>query len=292
MVRTLDDCSDEHDRQIIEDIHRCGWHVVIVEDGRPGWSFSVGLFQTFRHPEVIVFGLGNDVGCEVINGIGAAIRAGNRFEAEQDYAEILANVRCTFKPVHQRWYQWVLGYACWYYKRDDFPVLQCLWPDKRQFYPWQPEFKAEWVWAQPLLFHEDRVARAVELLDSMEGLAVRDNHRTALFSRFGKSWSAIRPSCMSPTTATTMDGNSLVAATREWRTSGSWASARSSKGTHRSASLLTFRGVGTLGVDRSARHGFVSRISRIPALNSRVSVYGAAVGGAIRPRSAGSIAVG
>ena len=123
-----------------------------------------------RHPEIIVFGLGTDLGQRVINGIGDAIRAGNRFAAEQEYADILADVRCVFKPVERNWYKWVLGYARWYHKGDNFPVLQCVWPDEQQHYPWQPAFKAELAWLQPFLLHNDRVsARMVELIESMQG---------------------------------------------------------------------------------------------------------------------------
>jgi hypothetical protein len=171
MVRTLDDCVNDHDDQVINDVAQHGWHVInITEDkGRPGWSFSIGLYHTFGHPEIVVFGLGTELGHRVINGIGERIKAGNRLEAEQEYADILANVRCMFKPVHRTWHKWVLGYARWFYEGDAFPVLQCMWPDKQQHYPWEPAFKAEWAWLQPFLFHEDPVvARAVELLDSLK----------------------------------------------------------------------------------------------------------------------------
>ena len=63
----------------------------------------------------------------------------------------------------------MVGYARWFYEGDDFPVVQCIWPDKQQNYPWQSKFKAKWAWSQPFLFHGDPVsARAVELIESME----------------------------------------------------------------------------------------------------------------------------
>ena len=156
---------------MLGDIAQYGWHVIgITEDkGRPGWTFSIGMYKTFGHPEIIVFGLSTGLGHRVVNGIGEAIRAGQRFEAEQEYADILADVRCIFKPVQSHWYKWVLGYARWFYEGDDFPVVQCIWPDKQQNYPWQAKFKAEWAWSQPFLFYGDPVsARAVELIESME----------------------------------------------------------------------------------------------------------------------------
>ena len=171
MVRSFDDCLDERDRKVIEDVARVGWHVINIaaERGRPGWSFSIGLFQTFGQPEVVVFGLRSELGYRVINGIGVAIKAGRRFAVDGEYPDILADVRCLFKPVQRRWYEPFLGYARWYYEGDEFPVLQCIWPDKQQNYPWQPAFKAEWAWLQPFLFHENPViARAADLLESLE----------------------------------------------------------------------------------------------------------------------------
>ncbi len=107
MVRTLDDCCDDGDRQVLHDIAQYGWHVIgITEDkGRPGWSFSIGMFQTFSHPEILLFGLDIHLRHRVINGIGNVIRSGQRFEAEHEYADILADVRCMFKPVQEPWYK-------------------------------------------------------------------------------------------------------------------------------------------------------------------------------------------
>jgi hypothetical protein len=173
MLRSLaDDNLDDCDRKLLADIDRVGWHVVMIpeEDGTPGWSFSVGLFRTFNHPEVVVFGLPLELSGEVINGIGADIRKGKVFESGQEYPEILEGVLCTFRPVVQRWYRPFLGYAAWYYRGPKFPVLQCIWPDKQQHYPWHPKFKKAWLGAQPLLFEQEpEPARVVQLLETMGG---------------------------------------------------------------------------------------------------------------------------
>ena len=67
------------------------------------------------------------------------------------------------------WYHHFLGYANWFYQGEDYPALQCIWPDKNSRFPWDPEFKPDWLWAQPLLFHDEPVAaRTEELLKSLE----------------------------------------------------------------------------------------------------------------------------
>jgi len=53
--------SSAPDAKVLQDIQRVGWHVTSVfarkEDEGPEWAFSIGLFHSFCHPEVIVHGL-------------------------------------------------------------------------------------------------------------------------------------------------------------------------------------------------------------------------------------------
>ncbi len=170
MVRTLADAGlDDSDRKLLHDVEDVGWHVVLIppEEGKPGWAFSIGLFHSFGHPEVVVFGLPLELLGAVVNGVGEEVQAGKRFEAGQEHPDILEGVRCAFRPVDEGWYRPFLGYARWFYQGSEFPALQCLWPDKKQRFPWEPEFNEGWRWAQPLLHESEPVAaRAVELLRS------------------------------------------------------------------------------------------------------------------------------
>jgi hypothetical protein len=71
--------------------------------------------------------------------------------------------------VNPVWYGPFTGYATWFYKRMDYPVLQCFWPDFDSHYPWEQDFNQDLLWAQPLLFKEDATsAGANELLRSLE----------------------------------------------------------------------------------------------------------------------------
>jgi hypothetical protein len=44
------------DQSVIQHIEEHGWHVMYVHetDGLPGWSYSIGLYDSFRHPEIII----------------------------------------------------------------------------------------------------------------------------------------------------------------------------------------------------------------------------------------------
>jgi hypothetical protein len=54
-------------------------------------------------------------------------------------------------PRHYRDY---FGYARWFYHGDDFPVLQCVWPDRQHRYPWHPACHESARQRQPVLWDE------------------------------------------------------------------------------------------------------------------------------------------
>jgi len=164
-------CEGANDEKVLADVAEYGWHVVKVleKDETPGWAFSIGLYRNFNHPEVVVFGLDGDLMHSVINSIGDEIRAGKIFAVDGEYPDLIEAYSCTFKPVSPCWYHDFLGYANWFYKSQNYPALQCIWPDRNSRYPWEPEFNPSWLWAQPLLFHEEpKSALTIELLKSME----------------------------------------------------------------------------------------------------------------------------
>lgn len=125
-----------------------GWHVVkVLEDSRdPPFAYTVGLFQTFGHAEILVIGLPHPVAHVLLNDVGAAARAGRRFQVGRRYAELLVGYECTFREVPRRGYPSYLGRALWFYGRTTFPALQLVYPDRHGRWPWQegvsPEFRA------------------------------------------------------------------------------------------------------------------------------------------------------
>ena len=158
------------ERQVYHDIESHGWHVVTVNesDETAGWAFSIGLHVTLGHPEVVMFGLSGDVLQAVINNIGEDIRRGSSYQDGQSYGDLLKGYDCRFERVHQRWYRPFLGYATWYYDGSEFPVLQCVWPDKDGHWPQDPMSAVDWSKLQPLLSRADaRSAGAVAWLESM-----------------------------------------------------------------------------------------------------------------------------
>lgn len=146
--------DNEIEQRVIDDVQRYGWHVVMIEDNPigPKFAYSIGMFHTLNHPEIIIFGFDNvrTMG-NIINLIGEEVRSGKRFEDCHEADQILEGYSCAFRNVPADVYPDYLGYAMWYYRPDEFPVLQCIWPDRSGNYPWQSACHAATKERQPIL---------------------------------------------------------------------------------------------------------------------------------------------
>ena len=159
------------DRKVLADIRDVGWHLVHVpEVGRtPGWAFTIGLFHSFGHPEILVFGLPRSAMLTLLGRLASNVREGERYLPGTTSERVLEGYECSFRPVHPRWFSPLLGYASWFYGDDGFACVQCLWPDRDGNLPDAPDFEPELRGTQPLLeFESAREARAEELLHSLD----------------------------------------------------------------------------------------------------------------------------
>jgi hypothetical protein len=149
----LPTAEDDSDRKLLADVASHGWHIVGVDahNNGPDFAFSVGLLYTLGHPEILIMGLKHSISAHLINDMGDAIRSGKRFEAGHYYNDIADGFPLAFVAIDQRYYRDHLGYALWFYRTLDFPVLQCLWPDKSGIFPWQPEYDSRFFDLQRVL---------------------------------------------------------------------------------------------------------------------------------------------
>jgi hypothetical protein len=99
------------------------------------WAFSVGLFHTWQHPEVIVFGLDDSSLINAVSLVGKGIAAGRSFEPGKEYAGIVEDRTVRFVRACMDWYPIFLGYAQWFYRSAKFPLLQLVWPDHLRRFP-------------------------------------------------------------------------------------------------------------------------------------------------------------
>jgi Domain of unknown function (DUF4262) len=160
MHHALPHPEDEADGQLLHDVETHGWHIVHVgvpigeESTGPGWSYSVGLFRTFGHPEFIIVGIPPSAAEAVINDLGSRVKDGQRFRTGTRDADVLENYEVCFISMRMDQYRAHLGYALWFYCGMAFPVLQVVWPDRSGHFPWDSEWMLDAL-IQPVLGHVD-----------------------------------------------------------------------------------------------------------------------------------------
>src|SRR5260370_39470510 len=72
--------QDESEAKLLADVKDPGWHVIGVtgDDEGPGFAYTVGLHHSYRHPEIIVFGLDVPILWRIVNAIGEKVKQGER----------------------------------------------------------------------------------------------------------------------------------------------------------------------------------------------------------------------
>jgi hypothetical protein len=162
-----DDASDE---KLISDVKTYGWHAVGVAEGddEPPFVYSVGLYLSYGHPEIIVLGLTQNVGHTMIANAVTRVKTGEHIEWDVRNPDILQGYDVVFKIVGTSKYRDYLGYALWFYRSllpETFPTLQLVWPDKSGRFPWNAGFEPSLLCLQPLLTERLQRTPAAHLLD-------------------------------------------------------------------------------------------------------------------------------
>jgi hypothetical protein len=141
------------DKKVHSDVQTFGFHIINVleDDDGPPHSFSIGFYQSFQHPEVVIIGLKSELMQNMIVWMGDDLKNGSQFQAGKEYPELLEGFSCTFRKVAKRHYKEYLGYAIWFYEGNEFPVLQCVWPTTKGYFPWDKKYPKDLVDWQPLL---------------------------------------------------------------------------------------------------------------------------------------------
>jgi hypothetical protein len=91
MVRTVGE--DKSEQKVIDDIAEYGWHCVhvIAEGELVEYSFTVGLFKSYGHPELIIFGLPSKVSHQILAIAVEAAQAGSPLDLTQPSDALLKN---------------------------------------------------------------------------------------------------------------------------------------------------------------------------------------------------------
>lgn len=151
--------NDEERARIAANIEKYGWHALLVggDDEGPPFAYTIGLQTTYRHPEILLFGLNADL--KFMHGtltiMADQIANGKRFAVGNQYADIVGDYLCTFVDIPAAAYDEYLGTAQGYHRGNWFNAVQCVWPDHDQRFPWDAGAAIQLLARQPVLGHRD-----------------------------------------------------------------------------------------------------------------------------------------
>jgi len=136
------------------DVEKFGWHFLLISgEGSPGFLYTIGLWETYKHPEIILFAPEEDPRGMAgrLTAIVKQVEAGTVFEDGKEYPEMFGKYSGAVRRVHPQWYIPFLGTAAAVYMSFDFPAVQVFWPDADGRFPWKSGFNPELFSLQPIL---------------------------------------------------------------------------------------------------------------------------------------------
>jgi hypothetical protein len=149
-------CQNDIQRNHLKFINEFGVSILHVMEGddphTSEWSYTIGLWHKYRHPEVIVVGLESGLSQILLNNLNFSIREeGRTFLDGAAPTDVLDGYVCYFKTVDPEQYgDWFAGDS-WFYGGVEFPAVQLLWPNTSGVYPWDNAADNYLRWVQPVL---------------------------------------------------------------------------------------------------------------------------------------------
>ena len=128
----------EIEAMVTDAIARHGWWVqsVLPDAESPSFSYTVGLTETFRHPEILMMGHHPSLMHGLLNDIGALVRGGARFSDWGCSDKVISGFPVIFRSVPAKeGRRWSLAADRRY---TEFELLQVFLPDPNGRFPWDP----------------------------------------------------------------------------------------------------------------------------------------------------------
>ena len=152
-MREFSDDLSPAEKKVLKDVLEEGVHIVHVprSDDGPAFSATIGLWFHFEQPEVIVFGMPEEVGEDLLNAVTDAADEGKRFKHGEDHKNLLVGYSVRFLDVPNEKVVDYLGTAQWAYAGKEFAAVQLVWPDKQQRWPWHEGVRDGFRDSQPIL---------------------------------------------------------------------------------------------------------------------------------------------
>jgi hypothetical protein len=142
---------------VSDDIAAVGWSVVHVpgDTSAPPWAYTVGLWLSHHHPELVMAGLPDEHMAIILNSVSDQVADGVPVDVADDIDRICP-CTLTIRPVHPSWRRtpmFALSDRYYGYALGGRPdCLQVVWPDRRGRYPGDRGFQPRYEGRQPMLW--------------------------------------------------------------------------------------------------------------------------------------------
>lgn len=155
--------TEEHLKSLRDAIQKNSFIRMAIHDASPSYVFTIGLYHSYKHPEILMFIPGmksqtanpglfkanslSDVSessavktlVNAVQKIGENVKNGIEYQDGEKYPDIFPNdYLVLFQSVDKQYYDEYLGAAVGFYGNNSFPVLQCLLLDKHGLFPTAP----------------------------------------------------------------------------------------------------------------------------------------------------------
>lgn len=108
------------------------WSIVYTqsESGGTSWAYTVGLWENFGHPEVMISGLGHSVSVSILNVVGNHVKNGRKFTSGINKEHgILKGLPVKFYPLESHHMVSHLRMVSIFQPAWKTEGLELIWPD-------------------------------------------------------------------------------------------------------------------------------------------------------------------
>ncbi len=134
--------KDRIEEKILSSIKNHGAYIahVLGDEEHVRFSYTIGLYESYLHPEIIIIGLKHELSQILLSNMAYEIKEGKTFTTEEYHKGILDNFLCYFGDVPKSKYKEYVGLAIWFYEGYKFPLVQCVPPTVKGKFPWDKDF--------------------------------------------------------------------------------------------------------------------------------------------------------
>jgi hypothetical protein len=133
--------------KLLTNIRQDGYHKVGVfsdTPDTPDYAYTIGMFHTYKHPELVVFGLEIETEFAILDTVKDLVAAGTTFIDGDQSTDVLEGLSVRFLRFSNEKYDEYLGQAENFYRSNSYPVLVVTWPDGSGNFPWESQ-SPDWL---------------------------------------------------------------------------------------------------------------------------------------------------